>query len=98
MRSEKEIRKGLKEIIKIYKKEFKKDPKKDKPLNINLYEMTVVKAIEKIVRATEICTINWILKEGGGLNVEDWVYKKVKTDIKALKKDNLPKDAKKRRS
>lgn len=84
MRTEKEIKEGLKKIEKIYLKEFGIESHKDKPLTINLDAMRVAKAIERIVRATEICTIKWMLKKGGGLNVEDWQYGKVKTTIKEI--------------
>lgn len=85
MRTEKEIKEGLKKIEEIYFREFGIENTKDNPLNIDLTATTVALAIEKIVRATEICTIRWILEEGGGLNVEKWKFKKVKKKIKSLK-------------
>ena len=86
MRTEKEIKEGLKTIEKIYLKEFGIQSNKDKPLHIDLDAIGVAKAIERIVRATEICTIKWMLKVGGGLNVEDWKFKEVKDTISQLKK------------
>ncbi len=85
MRTEKEIKKGLKRIEEIYLKEFGKKNSKDNSLHIDLTAMSVAKAIERIVRATEICTIKWILKKGGALNVDNWKMKEVKKTIKELK-------------
>jgi len=82
MRSEEEIKEGLRKIEEIYLKEFGIQSNKDKPLDIDLSAIGVSKAIERIIRATEICTIKWILNEGGGLNIEEWQYKKVKETMK----------------
>lgn len=84
MRTEKEIKKGLKKIEQIYLKEFGIKSSKDNSLHIDLTVMDVAKAIERIVRATEICTLKWILKVGGGLNVEEWQYSQVQDTISEI--------------
>jgi hypothetical protein len=33
-----------------------------------------MRTIEKLVRSVEICTLKWVLDEGGGLNTEAWAY------------------------
>ena len=98
MRNEKEIREGLEKIEKIYLKEFGIKSHKDKPLNVDLTAMGVFKSIERIVRATEICTIKWMLDIGGGLNVEDWQYSKVKRTIKEVTSKPLTQAEQKARS
>ena len=71
MRKKKEIEDGLKKMEQILEKHFKGE----NPLNVDLHAKTVSHCIERLVRATEICTLKWVLGIGGALNFKKWAYK-----------------------
>ena len=64
MRKENEIEEGLKKL------EAKNKEFLGKKLKFDLSgdARSLTKEIEKLVRATEICTLKWVLEKGGALN------------------------------
>lgn len=67
MRSEKELRKDLRRIKRIMTVKYgkKKDTLK---LILDRGETKALKSMEKIIRATEVCTLSYVLEIGGALN------------------------------
>ena len=59
------LQRDLMAIEKIYKEKFGKNTDS---YEIKLYEQDIGHAIERLIRATEICTLKYVLNKGGALN------------------------------
>jgi hypothetical protein len=65
LRSEDEIKNGLRLSEKLFKKKYK-----NKKLMLQTFGgfEKVTNQLKKIIIATEICTLQWVTKKGGSLN------------------------------
>ena len=95
MKTEEEIRKGLKQLENVFAQTKQSHsiaininaylglPTTENPLftgGVKLNVNDLIEDLECIIRATEICTLNWVLEQGGGLNTKKWVLKSPKEE------------------
>ncbi len=72
VRNEMELLQELKQIEKVFDAKFNSDKNKDNPCGnpycLELFNKDPGLFVERLIRATEICSLRWVLNRGGALN------------------------------
>ena len=73
------LHRGLYQLEKIFEKKFSKD---NNPYDIKLYKNNPELFMERLIRATEICTLRYVLNKDGALNTNEKGLEKIRTRFK----------------
>lgn len=73
------LHRGLYQLEKIYNKKFGND---NNPYDIKLLNKNPDLFMERLIRATEICTLRYVLNKDGALNTSEATLKKFRKRLK----------------